>query len=189
MAGGKGSRMGKNQEKLLLQYKKPIIFHVLDALVYSGCFSTIFVVTSPNSPQTSRLVTEKNYPTIQTLGNNYAEDLNVALQSVSGPVLVTPADLPLLDEAIVRQLVRHYTPTVLWRSVLVTSQFLDSLNLSSEFGVVYEGMRHYYTGISLVDSSRIDKLGRVDESYIVVDDKRIAFNLNTSQDYELLGAS
>ena len=32
MAGGKGTRMNSNEEKLLLTYKKPVILHVVDAL-------------------------------------------------------------------------------------------------------------------------------------------------------------
>ena len=29
----------------------------------------------------------------------------------------------------------------------------------------------------------------LDENYIIIDDKRIAFNLNTKEDYELLGTA
>jgi len=32
MAGGKGTRMNLDNEKLLLKYKKPIILHVIDSL-------------------------------------------------------------------------------------------------------------------------------------------------------------
>jgi len=40
MAGGKGSRMEfPTPEKLLLEYEKPVIFHVIDSINYSHCFS------------------------------------------------------------------------------------------------------------------------------------------------------
>ena len=39
MAGGKGTRMNLDGEKLLLKYKKPIILHVVDSLNDSKCFS------------------------------------------------------------------------------------------------------------------------------------------------------
>ena len=58
MAGGKGTRMNSNQEKLLLKYKKPIILHVLDALRNSNCFSKIIAATSSNSPETEKLLQE-----------------------------------------------------------------------------------------------------------------------------------
>ena len=41
MAGGQGSRMNLDGEKLLLKYKKPIILHVVDSLKQSNCFSKL----------------------------------------------------------------------------------------------------------------------------------------------------
>ena len=60
MAGGKGTRMNLNDEKLLLEYKKPIIFHVIDSLKNSNCFSKILATTSPNSPKTKKILEKKN---------------------------------------------------------------------------------------------------------------------------------
>ena len=54
MAGGKGTRMNLEEEKLLLKYKKPIILHVIDSLRYSNLFSKILTVTSTNSPKITR---------------------------------------------------------------------------------------------------------------------------------------
>ena len=36
MAGGKGTRMNSEKEKLLLEYKKPLVLHVIDALKNSN---------------------------------------------------------------------------------------------------------------------------------------------------------
>ena len=44
MAGGKGTRMNLDNEKLLLKYRKPIILHVVDSLKDSNCFSKIFAL-------------------------------------------------------------------------------------------------------------------------------------------------
>ena len=38
MAGGKGTRMNLDNEKLLLEHKKPIILQVIDSLINSNCF-------------------------------------------------------------------------------------------------------------------------------------------------------
>ena len=46
MAGGKGSRMNLDDEKLILKYKKPVILHVIDSLKNSKYFSKIKPVTS-----------------------------------------------------------------------------------------------------------------------------------------------
>ena len=69
MAGGKGTRMESEQEKLLLKYKKPVILHVIDALRESECFSKILAITSTNSPQTKQLLEENNVVTIEKAGN------------------------------------------------------------------------------------------------------------------------
>ena len=56
MAGGKGSRMSLPKEKLLLEYKKPTILHVIDALKESKCFKKIIAITSSNSPETKKFL-------------------------------------------------------------------------------------------------------------------------------------
>ncbi len=59
MAGGKGSRMEfPTPEKLLLEYEKPVIFNVIDALNHSHCFSRVVAATSPNSPHTKYVLEE-----------------------------------------------------------------------------------------------------------------------------------
>ncbi len=68
MAGGKGTRMESNQEKLLLKYKKPVILHVIDALKDSKCFSKIVAITSPNAPKTKELLEQTNDESINTSG-------------------------------------------------------------------------------------------------------------------------
>ena len=78
MAGGKGSRMKIQGEKLLLEYKKPIVLHVIDALKNSQCFSKIVAATSPNSPNTARILSE-HVQVISTKGNDYVSDLKFVL--------------------------------------------------------------------------------------------------------------
>jgi adenosylcobinamide-phosphate guanylyltransferase len=75
MAGGKGTRMQSNEEKLLLEYKKPLVLHVIDALKGSNCFEKIIAATSPNSPQTQKIIAENNVTVFETLGENFVADL------------------------------------------------------------------------------------------------------------------
>ena len=74
MAGGKGTRMQSDKEKLLLEYKKPLVLHVVDALKNSNCFEKIIAVTSPNSPQTQKILIENDVKIIETLGDNFVTD-------------------------------------------------------------------------------------------------------------------
>ena len=189
MAGGKGLRMNSSQEKLLLNYKKPVILHVLDALKNSNCFSKIIAVTSSNAPKTRNLLIRRSVETIDTLGKGYALDLNLALQQLNEPVFVTSGDLPFLDSDIVRSIVSFYDKTKDWITILTTTKFLESLHMSSDFYVNFNGQQCHYTGISLVNSDKISDLGCVLENFQILDDKRIAFNLNTKKDYDLLSTT
>ena len=45
-----------------------------------------------------------------------------------------------------------------------------------------------YTGISIVDAKKIINLDTVNENFFTFDDKRIALNVNTKDDYDLLGS-
>jgi adenosylcobinamide-phosphate guanylyltransferase len=189
MAGGKGTRMNLDDEKLLLKYKKSIILHVVDSLNDSNCFSKILAITSLHSPKTKKLLQENNIKTFDTSGIGYAEDLTLVLQSTNDSVLVTSGDLPLLDKEIVRQIINYYDPEKIWTSILVTNKFLTTLGLKSNYSVNYDNEICHYTGISLINANKITSSENTNENYIIMDDKRVAFNLNTKQDYELLGTT
>lgn len=184
MAGGKGTRMGLPEEKLLLKYKKPVILHVIDALKESECFSKIIAATSDNSPKTNELLSNLGIQIIKTTGSGYVSDLNFALSKLDEPALVVSGDLPLLDAQIVKQIISSYKKDATWQSFLVTKSLLDLLNLRSDFSVFFEGEHCYYTGISIINPKKISQ--KVEESYTILDDKRIALNLNTKHEYDLL---
>ena len=189
MAGGKGTRMNLDKEKLLLEYKKPVIFHVVDSLKESNCFSKILALTSSNSPKTKKLLQKNNIEIFNTNGIGYVEDLTLVLQSINDSVLVTSGDLPLLDSEIIKNIVKHYNSEKIWTSILVTNQFLTKLGLESDYFVTHNNQKCNYTGISLINANKISSSKNLDENYIIIDDKRIAFNLNTKQDYELLSTT
>ena len=189
MAGGRGSRMEfPSPEKLLLEYEKPVIFHVIDSLNDSHCFSKVFAATSPNSPDTKFELERIGVQTLDTQGNGYVNDLNFLLQKMDGFVFVVSGDLPLLDEEIIQKLVEFNSESV-WTSFLVSKKFLDSLSLESNLLVKHNGVECIYTGISIINADKIKNLNSVNEDYVILDDKRIAFNLNTKEDYELLNSS
>ena len=189
MAGGKGIRMNLDNEKLLLKYKKPIILHVIDSLKNSNCFSKILAITSSNSPKTKTLLQENNVETFETPGIGYVKDLNLALKTINDIVLVTSGDLPLLDKEIIQKIVNQFDSKNIWTSILVTNKFLTTLGIESDYSVNFNNQVCHYTGISLVNSEKISSLENLEENYIIIDDKRIAFNLNTKQDYDLLSVT
>ncbi len=188
MAGGKGTRMQSDKEKLLLEYKKPLVLHVVDALKNSNCFEKIVAVTSPNSPQTQKILTENNVKIIETLGDNFVTDLNHVLKQLDDYVFVTSGDLPLLDTNIVKQIVADSNPKKIWTSIVTTKSFQSSLSLEPECLISLNGEEHVHTGISIVNASEIQNFDSIEEDYLIINDKRVCLNVNTKTDFELLSS-
>jgi len=188
MAGGKGTRMDISNEKLLLEYKKPVIFHVIDALKNSHCFSQVIVATSPNSPDTKRVLEQNGIETLSTPGNGYVNDLNFLLQKMDGFVFAVCGDLPLLDEEIIKKMAEFNSENI-WTSFLVSKELLNTLSLESNLLVKCGDVECVYTGISIINADKIKDSNLVNEDYVILDDERIAFNLNTKEDYALLNGS
>ena len=188
MGGGKGTRMDLAGEKLLFQYKKPVIFHVIDALKNSHCFSQVIVATSPNSPDTKRVLEQNGIETLPTPGNGYVNDLNFLLQKMDGSVFAVCGDLPLLDEEIIKKMAEFYSENI-WTSFLVSKELLNTLSFESNLLVKCGDVECVYTGISIINADKIKDSNLVNEDYVILDDERIAFNLNTKEDYELLNGS
>ena len=186
MAGGKGTRMNSKQEKLLLEYKKPVIMHVVDALKNSNCFSRIIAATSSNSPETEKILRQSGVEIISTSGKDFVSDLNFVLKQLDDPVFITSGDLPLLDDKIIKQIVENYNSKNVWTSIVITNTFLDSIGIKSEYTT--KNKEYAFSGISLVNASQINNLKSVEESIVVIDDKRIGLNINTKDDYELLSS-
>jgi len=186
MAGGKGTRMNSDKEKLLLTYKKPVILHVTTALQESHCFSKIIAVTSPNSPETEKILKETGVDILPSSGDNFVSDLNYALKQLDDVIFVTSGDLPLLDSNIVKSIIENHESKHTWTSVVTTLAFQKSLGLKPDF--VINDKDFVYTGISIVDAKKIINLDTVNENFFTFDDKRIALNVNTKDDYDLLGS-
>ena len=186
MAGGRGTRMHSNEEKLLLNYKKPVILHVVDALQQSNCFSKIVALTSPNSPKTENILKETGIDIISSRGESFVSDLNEILQQLDEMVFVTSGDLPLLDSQIVKTILDHHEEEQTWTSIVTTLPFQKTLGIKSD--CIIENHDYVQTGISIVNARNITNLDLVKENFLVLDDKRIGLNLNTKDDYNLLGS-
>ncbi len=189
MAGGKGSRMKTQEEKLLLKHVHPTILHVIHALQNTNHFSKIVAATSSNSPKTKEVLENTEIEIFDTPGKGYVEDLNLILCSINDEVLIVPGDLPLLDDKIIKKIVNLYNSEKIWTSFLVTKDFLQSIGLTSDFPVRFENKECCFTGISIVNAKEINNLDLVEENYCILDDKRIGMNLNTYEDYKLLSTS
>ena len=192
MAGGKGTRMNSDEEKLLLTYEKPVILHVVEALQKSNCFTRIIALTSPNSPKTEKILQETGVETLSSPGESFVSDLNQMLQQLDDVVFVTSGDLPLLDSHIVKTIVELYEPEETWTSIVTTLSFALTLRSQKSLGIKSDSIvaedDYAHTGISIVDAKKITNFDSVKEKFVILDDKRIGLNLNTKDDYQLLGS-
>ena len=84
---------------------------------------------------------------------------------------------------------KTYNSGKIWTSFLVTKDFLKSIGLTSDFSVRFQNKECSFTGISLVNAKEINNLDLIEEIYYILNDKRIGMNLNTYEDYRLLGTS
>ena len=102
MCGGRGSRLGVDVEKPLLEIGgRPMVDRVLNALDGSR-IERVCAVVSPHAPATRAHLADLDDPwLIETPGEGYVADLDAALERVGKPVLTVAADLPLLSAATV----------------------------------------------------------------------------------------
>ena len=193
MAGGKGTRMESDEEKLLLIYKKkPVILHVVDALQNSNCFEKIIALTSTNSPKTEKILNEYGINTISSSGCDLVSDMNEMLIKLDDFVFVTSGDLPLLDSEAVKKIIERSHTDEIWNSVVTTGSFQKSLGTSIGSTIKDSeiennpGSFFVETGINVVNAKKITDLEPIKEFRLIFDDKRVGLNLNTKDDYKLL---
>jgi adenosylcobinamide-phosphate guanylyltransferase len=201
MAGGKGTRMNARCEKPLLNINgKPMISYVLNALIDSKCFNYVWVAVSKNTVNTKAYLNEhyRSVMVIDTPAIDYVYDLNYALTYISNhmynaePILITAADLPLLDCNIVKYIIdmyEHYSSKKdAWIVIVVSTKLLRDTQVSSKLQV--NGMDKYYSGISIVNPRVLDNIiynthNSIKEEYMLIDDVRVAVNVNTMNDLKL----
>lgn len=184
MAGGRSTRTN-NLEKLSVPMDRPIIMGVVDALIQSPQISDIYVTVSKHSPKTHRILEKYDIGMIETAGEGYSTDLSDALDYLSYPTIIIPGDLPYLDADIVSRMAELYDKEY-WTEILITERYAATLRLSPGITMIHNTTLCRYTGISMVEPEcRLTMPPR----HVIVNDIRIAANLNTPQDWALLGTT
>ena len=132
---------------------------------------------------------------VDSAGAGYSEDLGSAMRhvlqnryrGVRDGVLVVSGDMPLLDRGVVASVSARYARGA-WTSIVTSREYAGLWGMSLEYEVVVDGTVCCYTGVSLVDPAVMgpDAHGAVPQRHVIVDDHRVAFTLNTVQDYDRL---
>ncbi|MFB6185232.1 MAG: NTP transferase domain-containing protein [Haloarculaceae archaeon] len=171
MCGGRGTRLDAAVEKPLLAVGgEPLVDRVCGALAASSVDAT-YAVVSPHAPETAAHV---RCPTVETPGEGYVADLDVALADdrISTPVLTVAADLPLLAPEVVDDVLAAHEGGSL--TVAVPAALKRVLGVSADTTVEVDGRDLAPTGVNVVADAG--------EGLLVSHDVRLAINVNRRDD-------
>ena len=182
MAGGKGTRMDFNGEKpLIIINNRPMIQHVIDALINSQKINEIIVATSKNTPKTDKYLKKNNIQTIMTEGNDYVHDLSSILSNFKPEdvILTITADLPLITGDIIDFIIGEYQksskPAM---SVMIPAEFFERYGIkpTSVFDNLVPSGLNILRGINKTQN----------EEVLILEKIELAVNINTCKDINLL---
>lgn len=192
MCGGKGSRMRQSSdfEKPLLKLKdKTMIEHVLHALAASKKFGRIVGVSSSNTPKTSAFLSYCSpdlIDVIETEGTSYSRDLCMVLKNLKpAMVFVVSSDLPLLNPKIVQNIIYSCLPQLPCISIVSEKQYVQSIGIKPSVVITIGAKEYCHSGINIIDSSKIDDDRKLEEYYLIMNEKEIAVNVNTREELEV----
>lgn len=184
MAGGKGTRMDLECEKPMIEVNdKPMISHVINALLESQYVDKILVAVSSNTPQTSNFIKDFPVIAIHTSGEGYIEDLSEVLSNrefveENEVILTIVADLPFINGEQLDDVFKHYyerKKPAMCVSVPET--------LFKEHGIkptlVFDGL--VPAGVNLLLANNEEQDQTIYESNNI----ELAFNINTINDLNL----
>jgi len=187
MAGGLAQRLGCGEKSCIDLNGKPLISYIIHALQNAENVGKIFISVTKATPLTKKLA-EEEYPglhIIEAAEGNYVGDMIYSIKEarVTGPVMVVMCDLPLVESDVIDDVIAKYDtcdePAL---SVYVP------IALCRKIGVRPDTVFHKNTklivptGINILDASDINN-EQPDYNYII-DDLRLAMNVNTQEDLE-----
>lgn len=192
MCGGKGSRMkhGSSIEKpMLLIRGKPMVECVLNAVVGSRKFSFVFAVTSCYTPTTTLYLKSHKYclsgivGLMNTSGADYSTDLGQLIELLKpSRLFVVPSDTPLLNIETIHDIFKYWKPITPCVSVIIEKDFVERLGIKPSIVIRDKGAEYCHSGISIIDTSKVTAGSQINETYMILNRKEIAFNINTQDD-------
>lgn len=181
--------MKSPDEKPLVTFKdKPLIDYVISNLENSKYIERIYIATSKNSPKVKEhinLMTNKIIP-LETPGEGYLEDLSFILSffeknNDSDILVFINADLPLVHSDIIDYVISEYLKKDKEAlSVYVPLKIYEEHSLNPSMS--YNGL--VPSGLNILISKNIFQ----DEEIIIIDDLRLALNINTLEDLKFLNS-
>lgn len=191
MAGGMGKRLGAGEKPLTMIRDRPMISYILEALLGSANIGRIFVATSQRVEKTNLWLADfikhhGNVHIILTKGEGFVNDMAKAVEEagITGSVLITMADLPLVTSALIDRIIGKYrdmdTPAL---SVHMGLEAFTRLGLRPDTVFHKNGDFIVPCGINILDAGRIRE--EQEDYNLILDDDELAINVNTLMDLEV----
>ena len=194
MCGGKGERIKDfcSEKAMLRLNNEPLIEHILVSLKDSRKFNRIYAAASCNSKFTLNFLKNHRYSfsgflaIIETSGFDYSTDLIFVLEKLKpSTVFVLPSDMPLITPELIENIISTWEGDKQCMSIVMDKEFITKLGLKPSISIKLK-QRDFHSGISIFDSSKIQKGQVIKEQCITLNNERLAFNINTKKDYFLV---
>jgi adenosylcobinamide-phosphate guanylyltransferase len=147
----------------------------------------VIVVTSPNTPSTTRWAKNSGIKVITAPGQGYIRDYGWAIKRLRlrGPVLIISADLPLITHQLIDRIIDYHaeaqkpalTVCIPYELCKATKQIPD-LTIEASQQVLIP------TGVNVVDGDLINDVQ--EEVILVIRDQALLHNINRRTDLERL---
>lgn len=176
----------EEEKPLVVVNGKPMIEHVIDAIKGSSRINDIIISVSTHTPKTAEKASILSLNVLETPGEGYIDDMQYAVKKLKlGKVLVISADLPLIKSKMIDKVIAHYEesekPAL---SVMCPVEVFERLGLKPEHRFIVEDRVVSPVGVNMIDGNRIEDQ-EIDEEKLILDDEKLAFNINTIEDAEI----
>ncbi len=185
MAGGTGSRLNMGEKPLVRVGDQPMIAYVIDAFRNAGCEPV--VVLSSRTPYTANWCRVQGIPCVTTAGEGYVEDLAEAVTAmgVEGPVFSCAADIPCITADLVTLILSKYLEAGTEAcSVWVPLALAGEKGCRTRYKQCVDGVEACPAGVNILRGDRISR--EQEETALLIADSRLAFNINTRAELELV---
>ncbi|MDV0447618.1 Molybdenum cofactor guanylyltransferase [Methanosarcinaceae archaeon Ag5] len=187
MAGGLAQRLGRIEKSCIDLNGQPLISYIIGALTGAKGIDRIFVSVTEATPKTKDLI-EKTYENISVIvakEGNYVQDMIMSIidAKITGPVMVVMCDIPLVESDIIDEVIEKYDaceePAL---SVYVPIAICKKIGIRPDTVFHKNTKLIVPTGINILDAS--DIYNEQPDYNFIVDDPRLAMNVNTAEDLE-----
>jgi GTP:adenosylcobinamide-phosphate guanylyltransferase len=181
LAGGCGNRLSLGEKALVTILGKPMIEYVTDAFHSAGC--EVVVVLSRKTPYTHNWCRVMGIDHITASGKGYVDDIVEAVNLLDErcPLFTSVSDIPCLHETIISHIRDLYFQSGKdAESTWVPASLVSEAGCRVHFSENIDGTEACPAGINILNGARITE--EQDEIRILVQSRRLAFNVNTREE-------